>query len=402
MKVYKHEPVSMCIFHNQNRVKGEITMKGASLVLLVFLTAVLMTSCTGRTAFVNDSQPIEGSTALQSQSSKMSQIPQSQPEDSRSTQGTQYPPQTDNSPSGSGIEQQSQKGTQPPTEAQTPAVSPSGTENTVPADKVYYSGRAVVLTYHHISTKPISGITIKPERFESDLRMLKESGFNVISFRDMINAINGEAKLPTNAVVITFDDGYESFYTYAYPLLRKYTMPATEFVITSWTEGLVELNKELGTLNPDEIREMYKSGLVDIQSHSHAGHNYIVKDNKGGEGGFLAYRIYDSKTNGYEDPESYRKRVFDDLLSSIPIIQKYTGVAPDTLCFPFGQYNSRLVEIAKEAGFKYFVTTQYGYNKENSKNIFIYRIRSGDAKLNSEKLKQNIIDCGKGIQPATP
>jgi biofilm PGA synthesis lipoprotein PgaB len=218
----------------------------------------------------------------------------------------------------------------------------------------------------------------------------------------MINGMDGKAKLPPNAVVITFDDGYESFYTYAYPLLKKYNMPAVEFVITSWTDGLVELSKDLNSLNPDEIREMYKSGLIDIQSHSHKGHDYIIRNEKGENGGFLAYQIYDQKTGKYEDPESYKKRVFDDLTSSIPIIQKYTDNVPDTLCFPFGHFNSRLVGVAKEAGFKYFVTTLYGDNRENSKSIYVYRIRSGDAKLDSQELKKNIIYCGREVQPATP
>lgn len=370
----------------QNLVKGVFVMKGASLVLSVFLAAILMISCTSKAAVVNDSEPV-----------KESQTPQSQPAQGVIPQKVEDMPVPDNRAPDNRVKQQ------PLIEPLSlPASFLPTADYNIPADKVYYKDRAVVLTYHHISTKPISSITIKPERFEADLKMLKDSSFNVISFRDMINGMSGEAKLPPNAVVITFDDGYESFYTYAYPLLQKYKMPAAEFVITSWTEGLVELNKELNSLNPDEIKEMYKSGLVDIQSHSHKGHNYIVRDAKGDEGGFLAYQIYDQRTEEYEDPESYGKRVFDDLSTSVSIIQKYTDDAPDTLCFPFGHFNSRLVGIAKYAGFKYFVTTMYGYNKENSKSIYIYRIRSGDAKLNPEKLKQNIIDCGRGIQPATP
>lgn len=272
----------------------------------------------------------------------------------------------------------------------------------LPQEKVYYKDRVVVLTYHHISTKPLSSITIKPGRFEADLKMLKEDNFNVISLRDAIESISGNANLPPNAVVITFDDGYKSFYEHAYPLLKKYNMPATSFVITSWTEGLYPLNKNFDSLKPDEIREMYESGLVDIQSHSHFGHDYIIRNEKGQQGGFLAFQKYDPSTNSYEKEEDYKKRVSDDLARSISIIEKYTDNAPDILCFPFGHFNQRLVNIAKDAGFRYFVTTMYGNNKQGSKSKYIYRIRSGDAKLTSQKLKQNIIDCGIGKQPATP
>lgn len=268
-------------------------------------------------------------------------------------------------------------------------------------NKIYYTEKAVVLTYHHISSKPVSSITISPKRFEEDLKMLKESGFNVISLRDMIKGIEGNFKIPPNAVVITFDDGYESFYKHAFPLLKKYNMPAVNFVITSWTESYSPSGFELNSLSPDEIKEMYKSGIVDIQSHSHNGHYYIIKDEKGQKGGALAYRIYDTKTGKYESEESYNKRVFDDLKESRLIIGKYIGTEPDTLCFPFGHFNQKLVQLGQQAGFKYFVTTLYGSNKENSKSILIKRIRSGDAKLTTEQLKLNIIDCAQG-KPATP
>lgn len=266
----------------------------------------------------------------------------------------------------------------------------------MPADKIYYTGRAVVLTYHHISSKPFSSITIKPVRFEDDMKMLKNNYFNVVSFRDMINAMQGEAKLPPNAVVVSFDDGIESFYKYAYPVLKKYDIPAINFIITSRTESYKPSPDDYNPLSPDEIKQMYKSGLVDIQSHSHNGHQLIVRNEKGQTGGMLAFREYDQKTGTYETINHYNKRVFDDLTTSADIIQKYIGNRPDTLCFPFGHYNTGLVNLAESAGFKYFVSTGYGFNQEDSKKIVIRRIRSGDSKLTTEKLMQNIINCGQG------
>lgn len=266
----------------------------------------------------------------------------------------------------------------------------------IPANKVYYTGRAVVLTYHHISSKPFSSITIKPVRFEDDMKMLKDNYFNVVSFRDMINAMQGKAKLPPNAVVVSFDDGIESFYKYAYSVLKKYNIPAVNFIITSRTEDYHPSTNDYNPLSPAEIREMYKSGLVDIQSHSHNGHQLIVRNEDGKTGGMLAFREYDKKTGTYETVEHYDKRVVDDLKTSADIIQKYVGTRPDTFCFPFGHYNTALVNLAKSVGFKYFVSTGYGYNQEGSMKIIIRRIRSGDSKLTTEKLMQNIINCGQG------
>lgn len=262
--------------------------------------------------------------------------------------------------------------------------------------KIYYTGKAVVLIYHHISDKPFSGITITPERFESDMDMLKKNGFNVVSLRLITDAREGKAQLPPNAVAVTFDDGIESYYKYAYPILLKYKYPSVNFLITYRNETYTPSKEDFNPLSPAEVKEMYQSGYVDIQSHSHNSHDYVYIDSEMKKGGKLAYRIYDPKTKILESEEDYKKRVTDDLTQSRNIIYKYTGVYPDMLCFPFGHFNKNLIDISKEVGFKYFVTEIYGSNKETSKRDLIFRIRAGDKKLDSEKLMKSITDCGEG------
>lgn len=268
--------------------------------------------------------------------------------------------------------------------------------NTKSKRKVYYSGKAVVLTYHHISKEPFSGITIKPEKFEADIKMLKNSGFNVISLNQLILAMEGKAKLPNNAVVITFDDGIESFYKYAYPILKKYNVPATNFIITSRTEAYKPSKKDFNPLSKQEIQEMHKSGLVEIHSHTHDSHSYVYKNVSKKKVGKLATRIYDPVTKQTESQSEYINRITNDLYKSKQVINSYIGTNTDILCFPFGQYNNDLIKTAKNVGFKYFVTTISGVNKEKSKTKFIYRIRAGEYKITTEKLKQDIIKCGRG------
>lgn len=266
-------------------------------------------------------------------------------------------------------------------------------------DGIYYENKAVVLTYHHISSKPFSSITISPERFESDLKMLRDNGFNVISLRQVLNSMEGTETLPKNAVAITFDDGIESFYKYAYPLLKKYNMPAVNFVITSRVESYSPSSNDFNPLSKNEIKEMYDSGIIDIQSHSHEGHDYIVIGPGNKTGGKLAYKIYNPKNNTYETDESIVKRITEDLSTSRRLIYEYIGNYPDMICFPFGNYNKRLVELSKKCGYKYFVTTAIGYNKYNSKSKYVLRIRSGDSNLTSEKLFKNIVYCANDIKP---
>lgn len=259
-------------------------------------------------------------------------------------------------------------------------------------DKVYYSGKAIVLTYHHISDTTYGDITITPERFENDINMLKDKGFNVISLRSMIDAMSGNGKMPDNAVVITFDDGIESFYKYAYPVLQRYKMPAVNFLITCRDESYKPSDKDNNSLSPDEISEMYSSGLIDFESHTHNSHEKVYINAELKMGPKLTNKIYDKDTRSFETDEEYAKRVTDDLTRSSELINKYTGHYSDVLCFPYGVYNKKVIEIAKKCGFQYFVTTIEGYNKESSGKDKILRIRSGDAKLDTEKLFTNIID----------
>ncbi|QCX34203.1 polysaccharide deacetylase [Caloramator sp. E03] len=260
-------------------------------------------------------------------------------------------------------------------------------------NNIYYNNKVVVLTYHHISPKPFSFITIKPQRFEEDIKTLINSGFNFISIKQLTDAMQGKYTLPPNAVAITFDDGLESFYVYAYPILKKYNVPALNSIITSRTENYKSFNSNVRPLNMKQIKEMYESGLVDIASHSHNSHELVYINSKLKQGGKLAFRIYDKNTKKLETEDEYIKRVSSDLNKSREIIYKYTGKYPDILCFPFGHYGSRVLKVAKSCGFKYFITSQYGFNKYSSKSVIINRIRAGDYNLSSQKLKENIIKC---------
>lgn len=146
------------------------------------------------------------------------------------------------------------------------------------------------------------------------------------------------------------------------------------------------------------MKEMLSNNLIDIQSHTYNTHNYIVKNPEGKTGGELAYKKYDMKTKTYESEESYQNRVKEDLIASQQFFKDKLNYETDTLCFPFGHYNKKLIEIADSVGFKSYVTTIYGYNKQDSHKNLIWRIRAGDAKLDSQKLKQNIIDCANNVK----
>ena len=141
------------------------------------------------------------------------------------------------------------------------------------------------LMYHSIdSEKNKGGIFI--DEFEEHIKWIK----NKKTFK--MEELKGlDYTLPLNSILITFDDGYKNNYTLAFPILKKYNMKATIFLNTKFIE------KDETYLNWDEIREMYKSGLIDFQLHTHS-HQLTVKDIE-----VLAF--YDNESSPYFKRESY-------------------------------------------------------------------------------------------------
>src|SRR5205809_1446369 len=102
-----------------------------------------------------------------------------------------------------------------------------------------HRNQAVVLCYHGVTRSPhkVSSdpwdLTLDAQIFESQLDFLHKN-YNVISLQSFLAAKRKNAPLPPYSVVLTFDDGPRNFYTLAAPLLKKFSLPATVFVITDF------------------------------------------------------------------------------------------------------------------------------------------------------------------------
>jgi peptidoglycan/xylan/chitin deacetylase (PgdA/CDA1 family) len=94
-----------------------------------------------------------------------------------------------------------------------------------------------ILLYHYIRY-PIPGdpqgfgLSVTPPMFHQQMQYLAANGYHVISLHDAVQAVLGTQRLPSRPVVLTFDDGYEDFFTAAVPELRQWGFAATSFVIT--------------------------------------------------------------------------------------------------------------------------------------------------------------------------
>src|SRR4051812_24052040 len=145
---------------------------------------------------------------------------------------------------------------------------------------------------------------------------LRANHWTTISLDDVDAARHGKKPLPEHAILLTFDDGYRSFYTRVFPLLLAYRMPAVSALVVSWLEvpaggkvsyGKVQRPRE-DFITWEEAREMARSGLVEFASHSYDLHHGVLGNPQGNELPAANTRIY-TPGRGYETEAQFRRRI---------------------------------------------------------------------------------------------
>lgn len=133
-------------------------------------------------------------------------------------------------------------------------------------------------------------LTIHYKEFEKQLIFLKKKGYYSAHLDELYNHINGTSRLPEKTVILTFDDGYVDNYIFAFPLLQKYCFKGTIFVNPHFVDQkaikrnrLDQVNstkslETVGFLSWNEMIEMEKSNLIDIQSHALTHTWYPISD----------------------------------------------------------------------------------------------------------------------------
>ena len=154
-----------------------------------------------------------------------------------------------------------------------------------------------VVYFHSVGPKnPLwirNFLTLELEYFEEQLKIFSKY-FKVISLNDYWEILNGRRQHIKNSIVITFDDGYLDNWLWAFPLLKKYSLPATIFVSPEFVDvdtGVRPVIKDInsaktnsgeletgGYMSWEEMKIMENSGLIDIQSHTLTHTKYFVSD----------------------------------------------------------------------------------------------------------------------------
>lgn len=210
---------------------------------------------------------------------------------------------------------------------------------------VRYLYSVPILMYHHIdgANKNTDSPNVSKENFAKEMELIHKKGYNVISLDSLVDATLNKERLPRNSVVITFDDGYKDNYTNAYPALKKYSFPATMFIIT----GKIGQKEYVSW---DDILEMSKNN-ISFGAHSRY-HRYLPD----------------------LDEEEVRKSVVE----SKKDLEEKLGAEVKYFCYPLGGFSDRIIKIVREAGYKGACTTNKGDGKLNNSVFALKRIKMKD------------------------
>lgn len=198
----------------------------------------------------------------------------------------------------------------------------------------YLAERGIpVFMYHCVAEEPRGGdanLYVRPDQLEEEFKFLADNGYTPLFADEYEKAYSVD-----KPVILTFDDGYEDNYKELFPLLKKYNMKATIFVVASYI-GKPDYLKE------DQIKEMARSGFVSIQSH----------------------------TNNHIDLSSADRETVDrEFRDSCATLAKASGKNVTTLSYPGGYFNGMVLDEAKRYFTYCYAIDTNEYSKSNHYEI---------------------------------
>ncbi|WP_167408553.1 polysaccharide deacetylase family protein [Bacillus subtilis] len=195
-----------------------------------------------------------------------------------------------------------------------------------------------ILMYHSISSG--NSLRVPKKEFEAHMKWIHDNGYQTLTSKEAYLMLTQDKKPSEKCVLITFDDGYTDNYQDAYPVLKKYGMKATIFMI----------GKSIGHkhhLTEEQMKEMAQHG-ISIESHTidHLELNGLTPQQQQSE-------MADSK------------KLFDNMFHQQTTIISY----------PVGRYNEETLKAAEKTGYQMGVTTEPGAASRDQGMYALHRVR---------------------------
>ncbi len=206
-----------------------------------------------------------------------------------------------------------------------------------------------ILMYHRVARR-VAGLAaptynVAPEQLRVQLAGLLARGYEPWPLAKALAAHRAGVAIPTNAFVVTFDDGYENNLTAALPVLQELGVPATIFLATAFLDSADPFPSDDWSLagstsvpadswrplSTRQCDELLASGLIELGAHTHTH-------------GFFAGR---------------QKAFQADLSQCLQVLCEKFGIRNPAFAFPFGIATSELVQSARELGVSCALTTRF-------------------------------------------
>jgi len=216
--------------------------------------------------------------------------------------------------------------------------------------------RIIILMYHIIDdakTDIESALCCSPRLFEEQVKYLANSEYTLVNLDDIADILSGNKSFETDVVALTFDDGFEDFYLNALPILKRYKVPSTLFVISNMLGKTNNWMSERDfpvrkLISKQQLLSIEEKGVI-IGSHSRS-HLNLEKHTENAS--LLNLEINTSKHE----------------------LENIIGHTIEHFAYPFGKYDNSVIDVVKESAYKTACSTKSGFNRKNEKPLLLRRI----------------------------
>jgi len=192
-----------------------------------------------------------------------------------------------------------------------------------------------ILTYHRITDTVKNGMALSPARFRTQLTYLLKNGYTPITPDQWSRGVVYGTELPDKPVILTFDDGWKSQYQNAVPILKELHIPATFYIYP-------DVIGNNSSMSWKEVRELAQQNFT-IGSHSQSHPK-------------LPQRF------SFEDEKRYSRRLTREIEDSKRLIEEHIGKPVLHFCYPYGYYNTNIIEFVRRARYVTAVTVNPAVN----------------------------------------
>lgn len=188
--------------------------------------------------------------------------------------------------------------------------------------------KEVTIIYYHEVVDKGEGYSyqkIEKEKFEAQMKYLRDNGYKSILFSDL------DKELPDKAVIVSFDDGFRTVYENAAPIMKKYGIHGNIYLPTQY------IGKDDHFMTWNMVKELSENSFFEMQAHTHT-HVDIRRLNE--------------------------KSLQEEINQSDKMFQKELGMIPKAFCMPYGVYNRKCISLLrKQSRYNYLLGSFYGHTK---------------------------------------